>query len=276
MSVFICLYRNSFVSSSSESTAFPKSQPSETSQADNIIDFNQLAQQVTPASTATTQQRSADILLNLSLEETKGDEEELFAPKLTPDMDLLASDFGSKMTTDDLLGLGANSASAADANLLSTPVEDHFFDSPTEPLAPTQAANKLNANNNNLLRNTSTPNLANFDPFGDFNSFLNFSNSEAGKAGASIPRVSSYNTFNDKNASNANAAPNSTTANSKPNYSRSIFGDIPSTTGVKTPRMVGNEFEDLLGGFKKTTPVDSNPKSIAQLRKEELVCGLLV
>lgn len=219
----------------------------------------------------------ADVLLNFSMEDSKSHHQDSnpFKSKLSPELNLLESDFQSKLTTDDLLGLGDNSSETVDVKILSSSannarVDNNLFEV-SEGNVQNQSSNKSTSN---LLRNTSTPNLANFDPFEDpFGAFLSFPNSDANKAGASIPRVSSYTTFSNenKNSSVNNVNANRTAAQSnKPNYSRSNFGDIPSTTGVKTPRMQGNEFEDLLGGFIKT-PLDANPKSIAQLRKEELV-----
>lgn len=134
---------------------------------------------------------------------------------------------------------------------------------------------------NNLQRNTSTPNLAaKLDPFGDLNSFMNIPTLDATKvAGNSIPRVSSYsNSFTNEiklttaTASSSTRPSPTTSAPKKPDYSRSNFNDLSSNnTGVRAPKMVGNEFEDLLGGFKKATPTDIGTKSISQLRKEELV-----
>ena len=85
-----------------------------------------------------------------------------------------------------------------------------------------------------------------------------------------IPRVSSYtNTLSNDGKTLNTSAPKQ----SKPDYSRRNFNDVESKTGMKGPRVVGNEFEDLLGGFKKTQGDNyaGTTKSIAQLRKEELV-----
>lgn len=271
---------------STESPAFlsnqQQQQQTESNPPDDADLFERFSDVVPPAS-STVPSRKADLLLNLSLEESReGDlegKENPALPALTPEMDLLANNFGnSKLTTDDLLGLGDNPApaSSADSNLLSPNFDDNLFESPTEPMAPTpvQAASK----SNNLLRNTSTPNLnSNFDPFGDLGSFLNLPNAEAKQGSTtSIPRVSSYSTFSSDNksgskTSTANINRSQPGQSNKPNYSRSNFGDAPSATGVKAPRVVGNEFEDLLSGFKKT-PTDANQnKSIAQMRKDELV-----
>lgn len=252
----------------------------ETTPNDDADLFEQFSDVVPPVSNVPSQK--ADLLLNLSLEESResveGEKENPFAPVLTPEMDLLGNNFTSKLTTDDLLGLG--DTPVADSNLLSPSFENNLFESPTEPMAPTpMQATKTN----NLLRNTSTPNLnSNFDPFGDLGSFLNLPNADANKtAGTSIPRVSSYSTFSSDNkngskTSTANMNKNQPNQSNKPNYSRSNFSDAPSGTGVKTPRMVGNEFEDLLSGFKKTPNDTNHNKSIAQMRKEELVCDALL
>lgn len=271
---------------STESPAFlsnqQQQQQTESNPPDDADLFERFSDVVPPAS-STVPSRKADLLLNLSLEESReGDlegKENPALPALTPEMDLLANNFGnSKLTTDDLLGLGDTPApaSSADSNLLSPNFDDNLFESPTEPMAPTpvQAASK----SNNLLRNTSTPNLnSNFDPFGDLGSFLNLPNAEAKQGSTtSIPRVSSYSTFSSDNksgskTSTANINRSQPGQSNKPNYSRSNFGDAPSATGVKAPRVVGNEFEDLLSGFKKT-PTDANQnKSIAQMRKDELL-----
>lgn len=263
---------------STDFTQIHQQQTERTTPNDDADLFEQFSDAVPPVSKHVPSQK-ADLLLNLSLEESResveGEKENPFAPAhLTSEMDLLGNNFNSKLTTDDLLGLG--DTPATDSNLLSPSFEDNLFESPTEPMAPTpMQANKAN----NLLRNTSTPNLnSNFDPFGDLGSFLNLPNADANKsAGTSIPRVSSYSTFssdskNGSKTSTANMNKNQGNQSNKPNYSRTNFSDAPSATGVKTPRMVGNEFEDLLSGFKKA-PTDTNQnKSIAQMRKEELVC----
>lgn len=207
----------------------------------------------------------------MSLESENKVDEDLFKPKLSSEFDLLESEINSRLTTDDLLGLSSNSEAGA-SELLSptttnnTTIENDFF-------ATSEHFNQSINRSNHLLRNTSTPNLANIDPFEDLGAFLDFSNPDSNKPNVNIPRVYSYTTFSNENKNSCTEKSNmnrdNTTASYKPNYSRTNFNDISAATGVKTPRMQGNEFEDLLGGFIKSQP--DNPKSIAQLRKEELV-----
>lgn len=174
---------------------------------------------------------------------------------ISPKVDLFNNEINSNLTTDDLLSMDQS------FNLGSRPNEE--FLKPTsifEDKVPLKMAN-------NLSKNPSTPNLAaNLDPFGDLNNILNFNNLN----NSSIPRVSSCNNFPEdaKNSklNNVSNVPKQT----KPDYSRHNFEEVTSKTGIKGPKIAGNEFEDLLSGFKKSSPENSS-KSIGQIRKEELV-----
>jgi cyclin G-associated kinase len=76
-----------------------------------------------------------------------------------------------------------------------------------------------------------------------------------------IPRVNSYSTFQ-----------TSTSAPLKPDYSRSHFMDNnnSSNTGIG-PKVAANEFEDLLLGFPKKPQQESGNKSMAQLKKVDMI-----
>lgn len=188
----------------------------------------------------------------------------------------------STITADDLFSIN-DTATTAPTTTTTVPLIRPTLTGDILKPAKTPTATTMPTVTNNLQRNTSTPNLAaKLDPFGDLNSFMNMPTLDATKvAGNSIPRVSSYsNSFtNDTKPTTATAASSSsstrpsptTAAPSKPDYSRSHFSDLSSAgTGVRAPKMAGNEFEDLLGGFKKA-PTDTGTKSISQLRREELV-----
>ena len=116
-----------------------------------------------------------------------------------------------------------------------------------------------------LHRNTSTPNLTQLDPLGDpLGPFVNFSTTtptldSAPPLKPQIPRVSSC-TFQ----------PFSTT--SKPDYSRSNFTDMPNQSSTSSgPKVLGNEFEDLLSGFPKRPQPENTNKSLAEMKKQDMV-----
>ncbi|KAJ6224835.1 hypothetical protein RDWZM_003380 [Blomia tropicalis] len=256
---------NTFDNSSEASSK--QSLPKDSSKIENIINFDNFVQDLPDISSKID--NNDEVLLNLSMEDSKMNDQNPFEAKMYKNFDLIPDDFNTKVLADDLLGFNDHSVPNDESSVLMASninnQTDNLFDTPVE--------NNISNKNSNLLRNTSTPNLAKLDPFSDFDNLLGFSKTDSNKSNNSIPRVSSYTSFpadssKITNANNLNQLP-STSASTKPNYSRSNFSDIPSTTGIKT-RVVGNEFEDLLGGFIKT-PTETNPKSIAQLRKEELL-----
>lgn len=206
----------------------------------------------------------SNFLLNLGPRNSELSED-IFSSKISPDVDLLSNDLDEKLIADDLLGFNSPINDIEQKVLSSSNINS---------IDPTFCKSEGNASNqkstNNLQRNTSTPNLTKFDPFGDLGDLLNFSNSTNAKTNTSIPRVSSYNTFPNE-SKNPKTNVKNVSKEQKPDYSRINFNNVAPSTGIKAPRVNGNEFEDLLGGFKKTQ-TDTNPKSIAQLRKEDLVC----
>lgn len=230
----------------------------------NIINFDSFGQENASPPVEKPSDKS-DLLLNLNSSGRNDLTEDLFS---SPDVDLLSNDLGAKLTTDDLLSFKQPATTPSPIS-----VEPKIFPS-------ANAFNLLSAKDgqtkptNNLQRNTSTPNLAKFDPFGDL---LNFSDSDSNQTSTSsaMPRVLSFNAFPNE-AKTAKCQPENKNQNKeqKSNYSRENFANI-NTTGVSGPRVNGNEFEDLLGtGFKKAH-ADTSPKSIAQLRKEEIVSSIL-
>lgn len=127
------------------------------------------------------------------------------------------------------------------------------------------AANHFPSNSQPLHRNTSTPNLTQVDPFADLNSFVK--PAAAGNTTPTsvydikmppqgIPRVSSCLTFQ--------SAP-------KPDYNRAHFCEPPSANPTGIPKVSGYEFEDLLSGFPKHPKQDSQTKSLAEMKKQELL-----
>lgn len=147
-------------------------------------------------------------------------------------------------------------------------------------------------------RNASTPNLLGFDPFDQLpsmaTSFKQASNdllkpqkanvssasgagfkTDGAANGPTMPRVSSLNAFGSSTASSSAAIHSSF----KPDYNRSYFTDSKggsNGTGLSS-KVPNNAFDDLLKGFTKS-PTDWNasqqsnqPKSMAQLRKEEML-----
>lgn len=125
------------------------------------------------------------------------------------------------------------------------------------------------SNSQPLHRNTSTPNLTKLDPFADLNSFVNNPNTigETSSSHSSqlpnipqgIPRVASCSQFQ----SNAQQS-------QRPDYNRAHFAEnTPNNTGV--PKVSGYEFEDLLSDFPKQSKQDSQVKSLAEMKKQELL-----
>ncbi|CAG2114414.1 unnamed protein product, partial [Medioppia subpectinata] len=121
---------------------------------------------------------------------------------------------------------------------------------PTSPLSGGMAFNA------SLQRNTSTPNLTILDPLAQLGSFLT---STVTTTAPNIPRVNSYSTFQTANPP-------------KPDYNRSNFNEVKNTTTSTAcnAKVMGNAFEDLLGGFKPTQNETTN-KSISQMRDEEML-----
>lgn len=128
--------------------------------------------------------------------------------------------------------------------------------SPTHSKGPT-----LNSSVPTMHRNISTPNLAKLDPLAELGSFLSSTSTTPKLNSPSIPRVSSFTTFQTSNGSKAD-------------YNRNNFVEtqpnVSNNKNTSNARVVGNEFEDLLGGFKPTLN-DGGNKSIGQLRKDEML-----
>ena len=229
----------------------------------------------------------SDLLLNLSIDETANQTQtqnneipvDLFEAT-APQMDLFGgiNDLTNKTTSNNNnMGTDSNvnllndlnlftadpitppinpipSMAAFDSNPLNAMTPNPTLKSPTLSYGPT-----LNSSGVPLQRNTSTPNLTNLDPLAQLGSFMSTTVTSTAKTNStSIPRVASYSTFQSTNPL-------------KPDYNRTHF-DVktnPSNTTINA-KVVGNEFEDLLGGFKPTQN-DSTNKSISQIRKEEMV-----
>nr|XP_027201464.1 cyclin-G-associated kinase-like [Dermatophagoides pteronyssinus] len=237
-------------------------------------------------------QEKTDLLVNLSFGESSNQENE--QRKFSNDLLKSSNEIDLFSNNDDLYG---NSKLTTD-DLLNMDQSPDFDDKLVFPTTTTTTNSSLNPtriggggitkmDSNLKSKNPSTPNLARaFDPFGDLNDYLNFSNNETCKSSiplGSIPRVASFNNFPEDSKTNKGSATTTTTSAStttnyqtkpiRPDYSRHNFDDIFSRTGLKTPRVNGNEFEDLLCGFKKTNPDNNNNanKTMAQIRKAEML-----
>ena len=237
----------------------------------------------------------SDLLLNLSIDETTSRTEktapsneipsDLFEPSV-PEMDLLGGLGGETHLTDkkssnNNMGTDSNVNLLNDLNLFSSetmsspintmPSMAAFDSKPLNVLTPNvsmksptlSSGPSLGSTSVPLQRNTSTPNLTNLDPLAQLGSFMSTTvTTNAKTTSTSIPRVASYSTFQ-------------TSGNPlKPDYSRSHF-DVkanPSnaSASASNARVLGTEFEDLLGGFKPSQN-DTTNKSIAQMRREEMV-----
>ena len=228
-----------------------------------------------------------DLLLNLSIDETNTTPQlqtvtlnsdipnDLFESR-APELDLFGEPNVSTITGNNSL---YNGDVSSNVNLLN---DLDLFASNTVPPIPTLEP-KSNIMRDNLSfisstttvptlkspttgslhRNTSTPNLAKLDPLAELGSFLTSTSTTTKPNSPTIPRVSSFTTFQTANGS-------------KPDYNRNHFVETPNinnnNNNTNNARVVGNEFEDLLGfeGFKRTQN-DLGNKSIAQLRKDEMV-----
>lgn len=222
-----------------------------------------------------------DLLLNLSIDETLSETQNSIKSEVKQE---IPSDlFGTSDPQIDLIGniadLHKDSAHDSNINLLND-----INLCPTDPIIPSMAAfdstplNVLKPNidpknsgptltNSSvpLQRNTSTPNLTKLDPLAQLGSFMSTASGTSAKTNTtSIPRVASYSTFQFPNVSASQT--------SRPDYSRTHF-DVKNSTATSasaSSKVFGNEFEDLLGGFKPSS-ADNMSKSIAQMRKEEMV-----
>lgn len=230
----------------------------------------------------TSKTAMSDLLLNLSIDETNASQTQKTVLNCDISNDLFESSTAPQL---DLFGepnIKPNEEMASNVNLLN---DLDFFSTNTVPPITTFESKPQNIMNENLSfianeklnfptvpivasnpsvtlqRNTSTPNLTKLDPLAELGSFLSSTSTTNKLNSPSIPRVSSYTTFPTANGS-------------KPDYNRTNFADIPTvnsnTTGTSNARVVGNEFEDLLGSFKRAQS-DCGTKSIGQLRKDEMV-----
>lgn len=127
------------------------------------------------------------------------------------------------------------------------------------------AANHISSNSQPLHRNTSTPNLTQIDPFADLNSFVKpsppgnttpTSLHDIQTPPQGIPRVSSCSTFQWAQ---------------KPDYNRAHFSEAPPTNPTGIPKVSGCDFEDLLVGFPKHSKHELQNKSLAEMKKQELL-----
>lgn len=191
--------------------------------------------------------------------------------------------------TVDLLGGSLPSSSTMGKGAANLDLLNDIFNSGPKPgnLVPPVPDSTLN---NNLHRNTSTPNLSQIDPLKELSSFASGSSTGVSKAAApktnavpvlkpqtplkpipvasNMPRPASYSTL-------SNSFQNQKAAPKQPDYSRSHFmepmsGSAKSSTGVP-PKVAPNQFEDLLQGFEKTSPPDTSNMTMAQLKKSEMV-----
>ncbi|RWS11543.1 cyclin-G-associated kinase-like protein [Dinothrombium tinctorium] len=116
-----------------------------------------------------------------------------------------------------------------------------------------------------LHRNTSTPNLTKLDPFTELGAFATSANCvspthQKPVQAQGIPRVASYSTFQ------------ASSNQSKPDYSRIHFAEVNTTTTPNCiPKCRGNEFEDLLQDFPRRPQTENTNKSMAELKKQELI-----
>lgn len=253
----------------------------EKSNATNNIDFLNmkmnnvdLLEQCNENKNDLSSEEKTDLLVNLSFGESiSKNEQNKFSDDLlnSPKIDLFSNnkEFNtySKLTTDDLLSMDQ-----------SPDLDDKLvFPTNASQFNPTIINDISKMGNNLKSKNPSTPNLATtFDPFGDLGDYLNFSSetnhcNQSSIPVSSIPRVSSCNDFPDDTKTNKSTTKTDQTKQTRPDYSRHNFDDIFSRTGLKTPRVNGNEFEDLLCGFKKSNPESNTTKTMAQIRKAEML-----
>lgn len=204
-------------------------------------------------------EKATDLLLNLSFNEESPNQLDDFVNLLDGNDDDGKKSTENILTTDDLLGMNHQSVTLDEKILFEkNPLKPIIMDYNTQSKAKTDFAKSRSY----LPRNPSTPNLAtSLDPLGDLNNYFDFTNNVDNIS--SMHRVSSFNVF-PKNSINSQT--------SKPDYSRHNFTEITSNhTGLRGPKVNGNEFEDLLGGFKKKSNESNIPKSLAQIRKQDMV-----
>lgn len=246
-----------------------------------------------------------DLLLNLSLE----DNEDSFDPFSLKSTHSNNNQNENKVEVGDLFGdfqvpLPPPSNVAASSNNLPKSFADDLLWSSSsildqsKILPPTKSVsigdfnglnkniNSSSSNNNNVKKSTTPTNqtaskTGKADPFGDFSAFLNFSSNDTGSRVGSSSSTTATTPVGPTAvpASNNNIPRTTPTQPFKPDYRRSNFGDLSSGTpgssngtGLKGPKVVGNEFEDLLGGtgFNVKRP-DAQPKSISAMMKKDLV-----
>ena len=236
-----------------------------------------------------------DLLLNLSIDENTTDMQNTYNTDRKqeipsdlfdvsgPAVDLFGGMADSAETSGKTSALDSNINLLNDINLCPTePIAPPINAVPPMPPFDSSASNILTPNTSSkfsgptlnnpsvpLQRNTSTPNLTKLDPLAQLGSFMSSATTTTTSAKTnttSIPRVASYSTFQTPNLSSSQTG--------KPDYSRTYFDVKTNVTNSATSNKVfGNEFEDLLGGFKPTLS-DNTSKSIAQMRKEEMVCNI--
>ncbi|RWS29397.1 cyclin-G-associated kinase-like protein [Leptotrombidium deliense] len=132
-------------------------------------------------------------------------------------------------------------------------------------------ASSVPLNQQPLHRNTSTPNLTKLDPLAELGSFVSSANCvspthhQKPLQPTGIPRVASYSTFQ------------ASSVQSKPDYSRLHFAEANIATNTNAAnssiptKVSGNEFEDLLQGFPKRATTEPSNRTMAELKKQELV-----
>jgi cyclin G-associated kinase len=181
----------------------------------------------------------------------------------------------------------------------NAPKPDLLNEKPNDGDSCRRTSTSASASASQVHRNASTPNLLGFDPF-DQLSGLSAAQSSANATPKHTPndllkpqkaQFSAQSTSSAKPEQKANTeramprvaslnAFSSNGTNFKPDYNRSFFTDnskVPSNGTGMSGKVPNNAFDDLLKGFTKgqaewSAPTSSNqPKSMAQLRKEEML-----
>ena len=206
-------------------------------------------------------------------------------------LDLLGGSLPSVPNTTTPVSGSASSGLDLLNDVFSTPAAGHSTSGHSRlpnlmhPTA-THSNSSSNSSLNSIHRNVSTPNLTttsasiNIDPISQLGSFA--TSSSAGSSvplkpvpgptplrpviaggGQGMPRPGFQGTF----VGSRQSAPK------QPDYSRSHFTEppAPSATGPIGPKIKPDQFEDLLGGFTKTSSPDTSNMTVGQLKKVELV-----
>ncbi|KAK0406926.1 hypothetical protein QR680_018892 [Steinernema hermaphroditum] len=170
----------------------------------------------------------------------------------------------SRNQVDDLLDFSSPTTNTVPAPSQPAAFDPfaHFDAAPAAHPATTSAADDLLGfgTHHGMSRNVSAPSFeapkaSAFDPFADF--LASNSNSATG----------SSTRLNDISSSAGNSG--RATPTTRPNYSRSNFDTMNSTsTGVK-PKVTANAFDDLLSAQGFSSSAKNSNRSLADMRKEE-------